>query len=787
MATKKTAIFTICSNNYLGSARTFLESVRRHQADADLFLCLADCGVEIPGFYDPEWTVVEASHLAIPDFAGFSFRYDVMEFNTALKPFMFRHLLEILGYDIVLYFDPDIEVFRPLDAIISKLSEGASFFFTPHLCAPSEEKHDPNDITIMKAGVYNLGFLGVAQGEESSRVIAWWARRLRYQCVNAQSEGIFVDQKFMDLVPGFAPHAHVSHDLTLNVAYWNLPQRCLEQRDEAWFVDGEPLTFFHYSGFDPVRPTRLSKHESRFDGRMPEPLRNLTQAYAEKLIDNGYKTFAGIAYAYARFASGTVIHTYVRQMFRHWHSIWPGDPFVNYEAFLHEPWPGAARARPGYVVTNFMKFLYDMFPSLNTRLDLSNPDHVVELVNWYVMDAAEEHLLDLPLVEPEAARLGAFKRLPAIAPRGDTSGNDVTVIGYLRTASGVGEVGRQTLATLAASGLKTEGYDVAIGVVSARDDKNCEDLLVARGTAPIQIFNVNADQLPFVIEHTKEHLRHPALKISIPFWELSRYPAPWLPAFDLVDEIWAPSRFIQRALAGRVDRLVIHMPIAIELTPHAPLPRARFGLPENKFLFFYAFDFLSFVERKNPRAAISAFRRAFPRQSGAVLVFKCMNGDLMPEKLEALRQDIDGHPDIILLDETMSRTDTLGLIASVDAVISLHRSEGFGLLLAEAILLGKPVIATGYSASNELVTEKTGYPVAYTLIPVEDGQYPFSAGQKWGAPDIAHAAWLMRRLVDDPASAAPRISNGQEYLRRFHSRAAVAQCQLNRLRLLGGS
>jgi len=769
----------------MASARTFFDSVRRHQPDADLFLCLADRSLEIDGFYGPDWHVVEAKDLAIFDFAGFSFRYDVMEFNTALKPFMFQHLLERLSYDIVLYFDPDIEVFQPLNAIVLKLSEGASFFLTPHLCSPRENEGDPNDITIMKAGIYNLGFLGIARGEEASRVIAWWARRLRYQCLNAQSEGIFVDQKFMDLVPGFAPHAHISHDTTLNVAYWNLPQRHLERRDGAWFVDGQPLTFYHYSGFDPNHPARLSKHDDHFDGTIPEPLQLLTAAYADTLRKHGHGTFSDAAYAYGRFASGTVIHPFVRQMFRQWHKIWPDNPFVTYEAFLHEPWAGALHRRPGHIVTNFMKFLYDTFPHLRIRLDLTKPDHVAELVNWYVMHAADDLLLDLPLIEPEAARLGAFKRPPSVVPQDRGATKNVTVVGYLRTASGVGEVGRQTVRTLVASGLEVEAYDVAIGVTSARDDASCEELLVERGNAPVQIFNINADQLPTVIEATHTHLRHPALKISIPFWELSRYPEQWLPAFNLVDEIWAPSRFIQSALAGRVDQPVIHMPVAIELDSYVPLPRARFGLPEGRFLFFYAFDFLSFVERKNPLATITAFRQAFPRHGAAVLVIKCMNGTLMPEKLDALRQEIDNHPDIILLDQTLSRADTLGLIAAVDAVLSLHRSEGFGLLLAEAILLGKPVIATGYSASRELVTEETGYPVAYELVPVKDGEYPFAAGQKWAAPDIAHAAWIMRGLCDNPAQAVKLVSNGQDYLRRYYSRAAVAELQATRLRILG--
>lgn len=777
------AIFTICSNNYVPAARTFFESARRHHPEATLFLCLADRMIEMPGLYDPGWTVVPAEALDIPDFRSFAFRYDIMELNTAVKPFMFRHLLERLGYDAALYFDPDIEIFRPLTGVVDRLRDGASFVLTPHLCAPSEVADEPNDLTIMRAGVYNLGFLGVARGAESRPIIDWWARRLRFQCISAQDQGIFVDQKFMDLVPGFAPHAHISHDTTLNVAYWNLQQRSLAQDGDGWTVDGQPLGFFHYSGFDPRRPDRLSKHDTAFAGRMPEAMRALTDGYAARLLANGHGSVPGGLYAYGRFESGTAIHPLVRQMFRECQHAWPDDPFETYEAFLHQPWPGASRATPSHVVTNFMKFLHGRFPSLASRLDLAHPGHVRELADWFVLHAAQEHRLDLHLIEPEASRMGLLRPPPRM-PAGGDGMPAVAVVGYLRTASGVGEVGRQTLQTLAAGGMPVEGCDVALNVASERNDTSCEALLRDSSDAPVQIFNVNADQLGLVAGHMRGRLRQDALRINIPFWELSRFPAAWLPHLNTMGEIWAPSRFIQAALAGRLDKPVIHMPVAVEIAPPPPLPRARFGLPEDRFLFFFAFDFLSFMERKNPRAAIAAFRRAFPEAGRAGLVMKCMNGALAPEKHAALIAEIDGHPDIVLIDATLSRGDTLGLIAATDAVVSLHRSEGLGLLIAEAMLLGKPVIATGYSASREFLDPHTGYPVDYALVPVGPDEYPFAEGQVWAAPDVSHAAWLMRRLCDDPARAAPLVARAITNLQRNHSRAHVARLQAARLQQL---
>ena len=465
----------------------------------------------------------------------------------------------------------------------------------------------------MSAGIYNLGFLGASRGTESARVIAWWAERLRYQCLNAQERGIFVDQKFVDLFPSFAPRTHISHDTGLNVAYWNLRQRRLHESPQGWLVDGRPLKFFHYSGFDPRSPGKLSKHDPGF-GAMPEPLRHLTANYAATLLANGYGTIPSATYAFGRFASGTPIHPLVRQMFREWHQAWPDDPFETYEAFLHEPWPGASRAAPAYVVTNFMRYLHDRFPYWHSRIDLRNPAHVKELAEWYVVHASPELQLDLAMIEPEAARMGYRRQSPLPAKRrGRPSSHDVAVVGYLRTASGVGEVGRQTLMALSSAGLAVEGCDVALNVAAAREDESCAPLLVESSGASVHIYNVNADQLPLVVDHMRPRLQPKAVRINIPFWELSRFPDQWLSAFDEMHEIWAPSRFIQVSLAGRLQKPVIYMPVAHEFPPPPKLPRERFGLPSNRYLFFYAFDFLSFMERKNPRGAIAAFPDGIPR------------------------------------------------------------------------------------------------------------------------------------------------------------------------------
>jgi glycosyltransferase involved in cell wall biosynthesis len=789
LAGRSLAIFTICSNNYLPFARVFFESARQHHPEADLFLALSDRAVGIDNTYDPDWTVIEAEQLNIPGFQDFAFRYDIMEFNTAIKPFVFRHLLEDRGYELALYFDPDIEVFRPLDGVLGPLREGASFVVTPHICAPLEVAEEPHDVSIMKAGIYNLGFLGVGRVEESIRIIDWWARRLRFQCLSAQDQGIFVDQKFVDLVPAFARRCHISHDTTLNVAYWNLSQRRLAGQEGHWTVDGEPLSFFHFSGFDPRIPDKLSKFTQRFQGDMPEPLQAVVSRYAAKLLSRGYGTFPSGGYAYGRFASGTPIHPFVRRMFREWHQSWPEDPFWTYEEFLHQASSSATVGTPGFVVTNFMKFLHDNISHLNRTLDLENPEHMRELVKWYAFRAERDIALDERMSAPVVARMEQPHW--EIRPRptwSAASRADATIIGYLRTASGVGEAGRQTLQALVSANLVVEGYDVGLNVNASRDQPDCSGSLVGKVTGKVQIFHVNADQLPQVFKHIRGDLHCDAVRVSVPFWELSVLPEPWRTAFAPVDEIWAPSRFVQRALMQATEKPVIYMPVAVELPTLPEIQREHFGLPADRFLFFFAFDYLSFIKRKNPHAAVAAFkafrRRVHSRRAG--LVIKTMNGSLSPDRMQAFRAEIADDPDIFLIDQTLGRKETLGLIAATDCILSLHRSEGFGLLIAEAMLLNRPVIATDYSATTEFVTPQTGLPVDYKLVPVGEGEYPLHDGQVWADPDIAHAAWQMARVYEGAGTefVTDMTAAAREHVLRRHSRRRVGELQARRLNRL---
>jgi glycosyltransferase involved in cell wall biosynthesis len=256
-------------------------------------------------------------------------------------------------------------------------------------------------------------------------------------------------------------------------------------------------------------------------------------------------------------------------------------------------------------------------------------------------------------------------------------------------------------------------------------------------------------------------------------WEVPKLPETWANAFDILDEIWTPSTYTREILRRMTDLPVIYMPIPVEITSSGQSiadTRARFGLPADRFIFFFVFNPTSSVARKNPYSLIEAYRRAFedqPVSDKPLLVIKThhlsatFNAAVEPG-LRAAMDKVGG----ILIDDDLSRLEMNDLLNASDCFVSLHRAEGFGLGIAESMALGKPVIATGYSANTDFMTSANSYPVDYTLRPItlEDHEaqpmlqavYVPGDGQVWAEPDIDQAAALMRQVFENPEEAKQR-------------------------------
>ena len=226
----------------------------------------------------------------------------------------------------------------------------------------------------------------------------------------------------------------------------------------------------------------------------------------------------------------------------------------------------------------------------------------------------------------------------------------------------------------------------------------------------------------------------------------------------------------------------------MEPVSSAPLSRAYFGLPDDRFLLLFFFDFRSFIQRKNPWAALRAFTTAFQDNvSAPVSLAIKMNGtEACPDDYrDFLDSDAVRDPRVILIDRVMDGGEIKELVRLCDCFLSLHRSEGFGRGLAEAMYFGKPVIATGYSGNLDFMNEANSCLVDCTLIPVGTDEYPYGAGQRWAEPDVDQAAWYLQRLVADSAYAADLGQRAAHYIRTYHSFAAVGARHRRRLEQLG--
>lgn len=308
---------TIVARNYLAQASALADSFVETNPEGVFTILAIDLGDERVESDDPRIRVVGPGGAGFDpsEFNRMAAIYDVVELATAVKPTLVRHLL-VEGGAPVAYLDPDILVFRPLDEI-ARLAAEHDIVLTPHTSVPlPDDGFPPGEVAFLEAGVFNLGFIAVGPG--AVPFLDWWADRLSRRCLVATPQHLFVDQKWIDLVPCYFRH-HVLRDPAVNVAYWNLPVRTLERRGDEWLVDGEPLVFFHFSGYDPAKPDLLSKYQGptpriRLDEH-PD-LKAICDMYAGRLAERGHAELRRSGYGFAALPSGMPLDPRTRGVYR---------------------------------------------------------------------------------------------------------------------------------------------------------------------------------------------------------------------------------------------------------------------------------------------------------------------------------------------------------------------------------------------------------------------------------------------------------------------------------------
>lgn len=324
----------------------------------------------------------------------------------------------------------------------------------------------------------------------------------------------------------------------------------------------------------------------------------------------------------------------------------------------------------------------------------------------------------------------------------------INLIGNIKADSGLGQSNRLLAYALEKSKYETAFIEHTVSNTISRTNTTYDDKLVSEPKYGINIFHINAHEFTLAYMQLGKKIWDGHYNIAYWLWELEEFPDEWIDCINILDEIWTPAEFVSESIRKKTDKPVITIPYHVTAQIDQKYDRDFFGLPKDKFLFLMMFDSGSIIERKNPLAVMEAFKMAFGREETDVgLVIKLNSGT--EKDLSLINSVLDGYNNIYIINETFSKVQVNSLIKAVDVVVSLHRAEGFGLVMAEAMLNEIPCIATNWSANTEFMNEDVACMVDYKKVRIEKEIGPYAPGNYWADANINEASVYMRKLYED--------------------------------------
>ncbi|HEX4107187.1 MAG TPA: glycosyltransferase [Solirubrobacteraceae bacterium] len=704
-------------------------------------------------------------------------------------PLLALLVAELLGAarEPIVHLPASTLVTAPLEPLLGELERHPVVLVARTRRDPPDDGLEPTPKQLREQAGRISPVLMAVDGSEGARpFLRWWRGRLARTL--GTLDGYAADRRqrpwayrFLEIAPSRFS-IPVLEDPGVGVSQWNLHEHAIGAGPT---VDGGgPLRLIDLEGFDPERPWQLGPRAARVQLSREPALQVLTRRYAGELLQAGFEADPRRRGEIGReLAPGIVFDPRLSNLLGQARALGEdfGDIFspAGFEAFLD--WlrgPGARGAQHGvsrylYEVWRERPDIPEAYPDLDGR---DGP----QFTGWCRVYGRSEMNLPEALLPPPPAHVG-----PELEP--EQLG--VRLSGYLGHTLGLGAAARAYAAALQAAGVPVttatvsldhlqlgmeldEGYGRSQFAELAHDGRN-----------RIELIAVNADELPGFIDRAgragPQSLQGP--RVAIWGWETDTIPDRWKWAYPLVDEIWVYSRFV----AGNLGRMA-PVPVAC-LPPPVSMPstseRLRLDVPDG-FLFLFVFDYLSTLPRKNPVGLVRAFQRAFAPGEGPQLLIKTINAPLRPLAREELRWAIEDRADIHLIDRSLSTAQRDALMNGCDCYVSLHRAEGFGLTLAEAMALGKPVIATGFSGNVDFMNPSNSLLVDYRPVRVGVDVEIYPAHAVWAEPSVEHAAALMRRVVEDPHTASTLGERAAADIARQLSPEATGRAMRARLELL---
>ena len=577
---------------------------------------------------------------------------------------------------------------------------------------------------------------------------------------------------FWSSLPACVDTAFIN-DPSIGIAYWNL----WERPEILTGTDTTTRRCMRLPQFDPDKPYLLST------GQGPQPrvlvsesewLRTLLEERAQRLVASEYADTRS-----AEFLGGVRVDGAVHACVS---TALAGDrreseaeirAVVNGVGPSFRDWlTETAPSSRNQLVSRYLMGLWSSSDHLPLVFPNPGDDHAEQFLEW-VRGPACDIPVPLAFMPPLVGDLDFVPESESEFTPG------VNVIGFLHAGFGVGEATRLFLAALDES-------PIAHAAISLEHDDidNSVDVRSIPGAGPRHDTNlvcVNVDWLHLVDRRLGPGFLASRYSIGTWWWESNILPehlARQLPRFD---ELWVGSTFIADALREYTDSPIRVFPLPIRVPDEAPRQsRDELDLPDG-FMFLFVFDFNSTVARKNPEGVIRAFMDAFSPDSGPVLVIKSINGDRHTADLERLRALTARRADIQVIDGFVSAERRDALMLTCDCYVSLHRCEGFGLTMAEAMAAGKPVIATGYSANLDFMDDAVARLVGYQPWELNERTGPYPAGTQWAEPDRRDAVKHMQEVVLNPAEASAMGVRARHHIQRTRGSEALAEFVRTRL------
>ena len=770
---------SIAFTNYLPQVEVLFESIARfHPGARCVFLTLDNLAVARKVLENlAEVVSLEDLGFAREEIFRRETVYNTTEFATSFKPQFLRYLAR--DSELVTYVDPDIEFFAELRAP-SNLSS-ADVLLTPHILGPiPDDGLLPSEDGISLAGIYNLGFIAIRRS--AMPALDWWAEKLIND--GDMRPGLsFTDQKAVDFFPALA-EVGVVKDPGWNVAYWNFHEKKRQQRDG--------LVFFHYSGFLRSSLSAFSRHHEpaprvrRGDVQWLDAM--LTDYGTKCDLKNGTVGLEEVKGSGLLFDDFPWLRSFLAQNERasRGYRARPHEPeeFVDW---LLDPGTGVAGSP---IVPPLFAAIYVMEPQLEVVFPAvlsGDPYNSREFVRWlHHSTTATERILSV--LEALGAANRALPTAETIYPVFSMDSSSVQRYGvnhiaYFSKDFGIGKFSQALAALIDLTGVPQQKYDLPNVIGGVRQGVEFQP---THGGGPLTYANsilaVNHDQVAGLVRSTG-FLSTSGKRIGYWWWEVEGLTDEHLRAARHFNEIWVGSSFVKGLLEAKLDRPVRLVPIPVLDQRNPSAGKREAGFPENRIVFFPASSLLSDPARKNPLGVVRSFIEAFSPLDGAFLELHLVDSDREPfahNGLTEVLRAIDGRTDIRVSTDRFSSEILDKKIEAADCFVSLHRSEGLGLNLLQAVNSGTYLIATGYGGNMDFMCFENSAVVGFHKEPI--GPSPYYAGLgKWAEPDLAHAARAMREVLEQPELARNKACRLREKVKEQYGPRRVEEFFLEAL------